>query len=291
MNLKLFKKPIAIFALILVTLAFIMSTLDYRAMAYNHGDWLIKRKVLEVFKLYSKQQDELKEILGRYMSWHRRVMLKNYIAYLADADDRLRALELDKKKFSPEEMDQWLIRGRDLYVATMSQLGSSLSPLLVQLNESQVDRARTLLDRRLGEWRELKEVPVERLMEDLKYSWQGNFDFVLGSINQDQEEVIASTIKRLYLPPNFQLAYEGKLNQELLSALESIATDGEATALKKFDDFIQYWHRESELPRWRIEASKLITKVLNLASSQQIAHFKKKIHQWRELMVDLNSAK
>ncbi len=268
MNLKILKKPIIPIVLIVLIMAFVISILDYRVMAYNQGDWLLKRKVLEVFKLYSPQQEELKGILSDYMSWHRRVMLKNYMAFLADGDDRLRALELDKKKFTPEEMDQWLGRARDLYVATMSQLGSSLVPLLAQMNESQVDRTRTLLDRRLQQWRDLKGTPVEQLVADLEYSWAGNFDLILGKLNADQKEVLSTTIKRLYLPPSFQLAYEGKLNE-----------------------FIQFWHRESEFPQWRIEASKLITKVLNLADSTQLQHFKKKIHQWRELMVDLHHAK
>lgn len=291
MNLSLLKKPIVPIALTLVILAFVISNLDYRVLAYNNGDWLIKRKVLEVFKLYSKQQDELKEILERYMSWHRKVMLKNYISYLADVDDRLRSLELDQKKLNPEEVNQLIVRARDLYVATMVQLGTSMVPLLVNLNESQVDRARTLLDRRLRQWRELKGTSMDQLIEDLRYSWQGNFELVLGELSTDQKNILSTTIKRLYMPPTFQLAYEGKLNQELMGALETISSDGKEKASQKLDEFIQYWHRESEFQQWTIEASKLISKVLNLAKTEQIQHFKKKIHQWRELMVDLISTK
>ena len=283
------KKPLLIFSSIVIIFVIFLSQFNYRTYAYNHADWLIKRKILEVFKLYSDQQDKLKTTLKDYMNWHRSVMLPEYIGLLAQMDDRIRALELDKLKFTPEEMDEWVLKIRKLYVDTASKLGLDIIPILTQMNESQVDRTRTLLDRRLQQWRDLKEISKKALMEDLLYSWQGNFEHLFDELSVDQNKIIERTIFRLYIPPSYQLAYEGRLNQKILSGLEKIEEESRESAQEELKGVLSYWIKESDHTLWRVELSKLMAKVFNLADTQQVKGLRVKILKWRELMVKLSS--
>ena len=189
-----FKKTLIIFIFILAGLGIGLSQVNYKKMAYNNGPWLIKRKILEVFKLYSPQQDELKISLNRYMLWHRKQMLPRYVNFLGSVDDRVRELDLDDKKLTPEEVNDLILEIQKLYYSTSIQLAQMIIPILVEMNEQQVDRTRTLLDRRLNEWRELKSIKKEILMQDLLYSWTGNFEYALGPLNNDQLAVIEKTI-------------------------------------------------------------------------------------------------
>ncbi len=284
-----FKKPAIIFTAILLVLGLGLSQLNYQKMAYRHADWLIKRKVLEVFKFYSPQQDILKETLTSYMQWHKKQMLPRYINLLGVIDDRVRKLQLDDSKLNPEEVNAILLQLRELYVSTTIQLAQMIVPILLEMNDTQVDRSRTLLDRRLDQWRELKEVNKDILLKDLLYSWQANFEYILGPLNSEQLSIFDKTIFRLFTPPGFQLAYEGDLNQKLLDAMVLTQEQGRAEGEQALLGFIQYWKRESEHGPWRIELSKLATKILNLSDSKQLEEFRKKIHQWRELMVDLSN--
>jgi len=275
------KKPLGWATLVLLGITVLITQMDYRKLAYKHGDWLIKRKVLEVFKLYGPQQDELKVALNSYMLWHKKVMLPNYLAFLNKVDDRIRQMELDDKNFSPEEMDLFLKEMKSLYNDTLIELGHKISPILSHLNETQIDRSRTLLDRRLESIRNLKEIKKETLIQELNYSWRGNFESLLGVLNNDQLDILNKTIFRIYQPPHFQLAYEGKINQMILDTLDSKE--------KKWDQFKDFWIQHTDQELWRIELSKLFTKMINLSQHEQLDFLRKRLKDWRELLEVLKS--
>lgn len=290
------KRPLFIFISILIVCVLVISQLNFKKLAYNHADWLIKREVLSIFKFYSPQQEKLKTQLDEYMSWHRKKMLPRYINFLGEFDDRIRLLELDQKKFSPEETHQMILKVRSLYQMTLTQLALKIRVLLGDLKVEQIDRTQTLLDRRLDQWRKLTDVPKDILLKELRYSWVGNFEQFLGPLHPDQMRVLEKTIFRLYIPPKFQLAYEGRMNMKLMEALRTIheSSEGESgiernEVMLQLNSLVEYWQKESQFPQWTRELSKLVTKILNLADKKQIENMRKEIQSWRELMTELIS--
>ena len=108
--------------------------------------------------------------------------------------------------------------------------------------------------------------------------------------------VLEKTIFRLYIPPKFQLAYEGRMNMKLMEALRTIheSSEGESgiernEVMLQLNSLVEYWQKESQFPQWTRELSKLVTKILNLADKNQIENMRKEIQSWRELMTELIS--
>lgn len=280
--LKIFLALILIVGVSLFGLSFV----TWEKVAYNNGDWLIKRKVLEVFKLYKPQQEELKVALDDYMDWHRSKMLPQYMNLLGDMSTRMR--EFETHKFSPEEIEPWVLRVRSLYILTFENLAEKLIPIFATMNEEQVDRTRTLLDRRLDYWRELKTIQKEHLLSDLKYSWRENFTHLFGELNEDQLKVIERESAKIFIPVDFQLSSEGTLNKSLMEALEaSSALDKESALHSTLDQ----WKLDDHFIGWRVSFSKFCAKFLNFLTPEQISFFQKKVAEYRELMANLINIK
>lgn len=263
-----------------------LSFVSWEKVAYNNGDWLIKRKVLEVFKLYKPQQDQLQVALDDYMSWHRSKMLPQYMNLLGDMSSRMR--EFEARKFAPEEIEPWVMRVRALYIQTFKGLAEKVIPILSTMNEEQVDRTRTLLDRRLDYWRDLKSVQKEYLLSDLKYSWRENFSHAFGELNEDQLKVIENQAAKILIPVDFQLSSEGTLNKGLMEALEVTPELEKESALH---DYLDQWELDDHFIQWRVAFSKFCAKVLNYLTPEQIAFFQEKVAEYRELMANLINIK
>ena len=94
---------------------------------------------------------------------------------------------------------------------------------------------------------------------------------------------------RLFIPPSYQLAYEGNLTKKIMEALEYVNESGKDAGSKSLEEVVQFWRKESDQANWRIELSKMTAKVLNLSDKKQRKVLRENIHQWRELMVDLQN--
>ena len=83
---------------LLTAILLMCSSCTLMGIGYSYADWLIKKRILSVVKLYKPQQKHLEKQLDDYMAWHKVTMLPEYGKELDRVAKRVEALKKDKKK-------------------------------------------------------------------------------------------------------------------------------------------------------------------------------------------------
>lgn len=115
---------------ILLLILFLCVGCSKEQVMYRYGDWLLERKILEYAKFNRDQRKELEKISTQYMLWHEEKMLPTYLTTLAEIKKSIEKRQVDEKKIS-------LLN--NAYQETFLELFNRMTPLLSEMNQSQVD--------------------------------------------------------------------------------------------------------------------------------------------------------
>lgn len=290
------KKILSLF----IVLSFLLNltSCSLAELGYKYGDWLIKRKILEVVKFYSPQQESLELILDEYMLWHKETMLKRYQDELNGDILTIEAVFKDKtKSIKASDVDGFLVRTRKLYWDSFLPLANKVAPLLSELGEEQVERTRTLINRKLDEKRDLLKMEREdksAYAEEIKNTWKDNLEDWFGELSKEQIGLLEKSLPGLLTSPKLRFARGVERMKRFLATFEEIplpknSTDAKMNDLKsqrtqKLIAFFKSWSEESFYIQWRKNVSTFMESFFKSLNDEQKKKFLKKLYSWNETL-------
>lgn len=263
--------------------AMLLGSCSLPGIGYRYADWLIKKRILKVIKLYGPEQRKLELILDEYMLWHQKEMLDLY-------EKELLLIKSDfnkKDEVSSETIDKHLELMRDLYFKTILPLSDRVSPLLVGLNEDQIERSKTLLNRKVEERKEDLSLDAEELKEKKKKQWLDNLENFLGSVSDEQKELLNQEIKGLIYSPKARYAHSVLRVKTFIDILED-HKEPKVRALK-LKEYFQNWKENDPYEKWRDKLVLFLDKLQKTLSKEQRDHLNKKIDYWIGVLRELKS--
>ncbi len=263
-------------------------------LGYRYGDWLLKRKILEVVKFYSPQQDRLEVILDEYMAWHKVTMLGRYQKHLDKTVKRFE--EAFKEKGTPaisaQEVHDFLVQTRTLYWDSFLPLANKVAPLLSELGEEQVDRSKTLISRKLEDRKELTELSSKEYQEEMHQTWKENLEDWFGPLSDAQKEQLKNTLPKLLTSPKARFARAVSRMKEFLAIFEDIPESQKDYKEKRAQRLMSYfksWSDERNFKKWRESVSSFMAGFLGSLSSEQQNHLLKKLKKWQKTLSEIKS--
>ncbi len=277
---------------LLTAILLMCSSCTLMGIGYSYADWLIKKRILSVVKLYKPQQKHLEKQLDDYMAWHKVTMLPEYGKELDRVAKRVEALKKDKKKVSKEEVYQLLINTRQLYLDSFIPLTTRVIPLLAELIEGQVDRSRTLITRKIDEIKEQTKLTQEQIVSELRGTWEDNLDDWFGKLSAEQLKLLDEHIPLLVTSPMIRFARGVKRMQLFLAVFENNPikdnlTQNKANRIKGLTDFFNTWSELKPYDPWRQQTALFMSKFLELTTVKQQDEFLKKLKKWKDAIDEM----
>lgn len=309
------KQKLVIFFLLTTSLLFTSCSLV--GLGYKYADWLIKRRIMEVVKFYSPQQERLEAELDDYMIWHRKKMLP---LYKAEVDRVVARLETIKgphnNALKSQEVYDFLMRARKLYFDSFIPLAHKVSPLLSELGPEQVDRSRTLINRKMAEVKERAELSKSDYRQQMIKKWHDNLIDWFGELSEQQKAMVEARINiktntktgtnsdSLLSSPVARFARAGRRMQEFFSIFEDYplvkvdATPDSKEFIKAnkavyakrqqlLKDYFSGWGEENAYQAWRKNVSSFMESFFLSLSAKQLEFLINKVKGWQRELEEL----
>lgn len=273
--------------LLIVLLATSLTGCSLAGLGYRYADWIIKKKIMEIIKLYSPQQERLEAVLDEYMVWHKKKMLPQYQDALEMAANRVG--DSEKNPISQEEVYDYIIRIKDLYASSFRPLSYKVAPILSELGEEQLERSRTLITRRLEELKEKASQPKEERLKELQETWRDNLIEYLGKVTPEQEKLILLHTPKMLTSGKARFARGVTQMKDFFSVYEGHSLKGLTEEEKKkvikqrelrLMDFFNSWGEGNHYEEWRKETSQFISKIALSLDKEQRAKFQEVLRSW-----------
>ena len=284
---------------ILISMCLLFTSCSFVGIGYKYADWLIKRRIMEVVKFYSPQQERLEKILDDYMTWHRKVMLPKYLAEMSKSAQRIETSIKDPKKpITKKEIHDFILTARQLYLDSFIPLAHRVSPVLSELGEEQVERSRTLINRKMEEIKERAELSKEDFRKDMYKKWEDNLEDWFGPVSEKQLAMVDKSLDSMMISPKARFARAGRRMQEFFSIFENhplnLQSDDKAKIKetlivreKLLKTFFENWSSKKPYDEWRENISKFMESFLKSLSPAQEKYFLEKVKGWEKTIKDL----
>jgi hypothetical protein len=283
--------------ILIISLLLSLTSCSLAELGYKYGDWLIKRKILEVVKFYSPQQERLEAILDDYMMWHKENMLKQYQGEL---DLNIEIFKERPHSIKAKDVEGFLLRTRRLYWDSFLPLAYKVVPLLSELGEEQVERTRTLINRKLDEKKDLLKMEKEdksAYSEEIKNTWKDNLEDWFGELSNEQSALLESSMPGLLTSPKLRFARGVERMKTFLAIFEDLplpknsnketrqnVVEKRSAKLKKF---FKSWAEEEFYTKWRKNVSAFMEKFFKSLNNDQKKKFLKKLTSWKDTLNEL----
>lgn len=295
-----------IFSIIIVLSCLGLTSCSFVGIGYKYADWLIKRRIMEVIKFYSPQQERLEKILDDYMAWHKEKMLPLYlkeVRRVASRVEKFKDAKGPEENISAEEVHTFLLNTRKLYLDSFIPLSHRVSPLLSELGEEQLERSRTLINRKMDELKERAELSKEDFREEMKETWEDNLEDWYGELSETQKKLLNENLDSLLSSPKVRFARGGRRTQEFFAVFEDTPLSKEdlkekdnATKVyekrtKALKEFFNHWSEKRPYDKWRKNIASFMAKFLATLSAEQKLFFYNKIKGWEKSLEELVEVK
>jgi hypothetical protein len=294
-NWSKFKKTILISSCLLFT------SCSFVGIGYKYADWLIKRRIMEVVKFYSPQQERLEKILDDYMVWHQKVMLPKYLAEVSKSVKRIETSIKDSKKpITSQEIHDFILRARQLYLDSFIPLAHRVSPVLSELGEEQVERSRTLINRKMEEVKEKAELSKEDYRKVMYKKWEDNLEDWFGDVSAKQMAMVDKSLDSMITSPKARFARGGRRMQEFFSIYENHPLDLQLKDKDKakvkeilktrellLKAFFDNWSKKRPYDEWRKNISSFMESFLKSLNPEQQKYFLDKVKGWETSLKEL----
>jgi hypothetical protein len=201
-------------ACLLLVLAAVAACSTIR-FGYNQADTLIVYMTNEYFDLDSTQEQEFRQRLGRFLAWHRRTQLPDYVRFATEARTRLER--------GPVRADvYWFVDGiRDRYRTLVRQSFDDAVAIAVTLTPEQLHHLQRQLDK--GNAKFVKDTGLERGVEERKrVQFRKTLDQTkdwAGEVNRDQETRLREMVYAMPLVNHLRNEDRRRRQHELIEIL------------------------------------------------------------------------
>lgn len=282
--------------ILMVVLAVSLASCSLAGLGYRYADWLIKRRIMEVIKLYSPQQEKLEKILDDYMAWHKKEMLPRYQWTLEKAAARMK--ESDKNPVTHDEMKAFMETIRELYSDSYKPLSFKVIPVLQELGEAQVERSRTLITRKLDDLKEKASESKEERLTELQEAWRDNLKEYLGKVTPEQEKLILEHTPRLLTSSKAKFARGVSQMKTFISIYEELPIEEKSPEERakveeqralKLKDFFNGWGEGPHYDQWRVEVALFVSKLIKSLDNEQRKNFTEVLEKWAAKVKEMRS--
>jgi len=205
----------ALIAGLLAVLAAIAGCSTIR-FGYNQADTIVVYMTNEYFDLDRAQEQEFRQRLDRFLAWHRRTQLPDYVRFDTSARTRLER--------GPVRADvYWFVDGlRDRYRTMVRQTFDDAVAVAVTLTPEQLHHLQRQLDKDNAKF--VKETGLERGIEErkraqLKKTLAQTKDWA-GDVNRDQEVRLREVVFAMPLVNHLRFDDRRRRQNELIEILK-----------------------------------------------------------------------
>jgi hypothetical protein len=254
-------------------------------IGYNQADLILAHYVNDYFDLDRAQRVEFEERTDRFLAWHRRVELPDYVAFLTQAKARV------ERGVTREDV-HWLIDGAKSRFRTLAaQAAPDAAPLLATLTDAQVAHLQEQWDKDNAkfarEWKlgapeaERRRIVVRKTLDQVR-DWTG-------ALTVDQEKQITELLRGV--PLVTQLRHEDRIRRQKEFA-SLLADRRQPDFAAKLRAWLTEWEagRNPEYERMQVQVTEQrIRIILAVQASLTPEQKRKALHRLQDYIDDLRS--
>lgn len=155
------------------------------SLGYNYSDVYLRYTINSYTSFSKEQKQEIHRDVDEFLRWHRKVMLPEYVKFLRELQNKVAS----GSALSVEEVREYRLKVRRLYVSTLQPTVVPAAHLLNGMNEDQADEMAASLGKENAKQRE-KDLAGSR-EEQLSSRTERTVEFIenlVGSLNDNQLE-------------------------------------------------------------------------------------------------------
>ncbi|ACV27202.1 DUF6279 family lipoprotein [Kangiella koreensis] len=252
---------------------------------YNRLDWVVPWYLDDYVELNSQQEDTLEQLLELKTEWHRSNELPKYVSMLnrMEADIKSGAIH--------QTYDRYQRDMRGFYNTLLDEMSDNLVAQTASLTDEQVKQLMDNLDKEAKkQYEEFKEKTDEERQEERLERLEDSFDEWIGSLNDDQEELIKEMASLLKSSGEVTYQYRAKWRDAFRTALAERKTEGGKAAIKSLitDPYQVGGEELNKIREYNGNIYKEYQlKIFRTLSAKQKRHLLEEIADYREDFEDL----
>ncbi|WP_428818907.1 DUF6279 family lipoprotein [Microbulbifer sp. MCCC 1A16149] len=253
-------------ALLVVALLLVGGCSSVR-LVYGHLDWWMDRNINKYLDLDGAQEDLLSLRVDEFHRWHRQTQLPRYADYLETL-----AGNVDDPDTTPAKLIEIEKQVDTFWHSSVVMLSDLLLPLVIQMNEKQIDQlaenVREEREESLKKWEKSKRKREKQFRKEAK-RW-------LGDLTSEQDAMIDHQLDTTRFDPKRRDAQRQKWATAFISTLRSKPEGYEKQLREMLIDPQSLWTEEYRQmqEQLRTQARNLGAEILKSATPQQRAHLK-----------------
>lgn len=267
---------------------FALNACTFRKLAYSWADSYFLMQVDGSFDLNNKQEAEAEVHISQLLDWHRTNQLPQYIVFVSQFSDRAsRTLTHNDIGWVYTEVIRF---GNDI-AKQVSVVGA---PFLTSLETKQFDHLAKNNEKRNKKRFEKYFSGQDKFVQLRNKYVRKHASEWLGSINEKQSEAIQNFSKQVW---DFEkLRYENAIQNQndFLNTIKRKQVPEVQTRLANTFAFPQQFQTEAYRTAYQQNRERITQLVLDLqryASSDQLAHFQKKLTELRQDFIEMQKTR
>lgn len=242
-------------------------------------------------KFYSPQLDRLEAVLDEYMLWHKANMLGRYQREMDQTVARIEKVfqKENSQPLSDKEVYQFIVMTRTLYWDSAMPLAEKVAPLLAELGPEQVDRTRTLINRKIDERKETLELKSTEYQKEVEETWADNLEEWFGELTETQRAELKKASPGLMTSPKARFARSVLRMKNFLGIFEEIPLKKKDERTAQLKLYFKEWQQTDLYKNWRQNVSVYMANLINGLTENQREHFLKKLKKWQKTLQDLKN--
>jgi len=181
-------------------------------LVYGHLDWWMDRNLNKYLDLEGAQEDLLSQRVDEFHRWHRQTQLPRYADYLESL-----AADVDSPEATPAKLKQIEEQVDSFWHSSVVMLSDLLLPIVIQLDEQQIDR----LEENVREEREESLKKWEKSKRKREKEFRKQAERWLGDLTPEQDAMIDHQVATTTFDPKRRDAQRQLWAQTFIGTLRS----------------------------------------------------------------------
>lgn len=244
-------------------------------LVYGHLDWWMDRNINKYLDLDGAQEDLLSLRVDEFHRWHRQTQLPRYADYLETL-----AADVDNPDATPAKLVEIEQQVDTFWHSSVVMLSDLLLPLVIQLDDKQIDRlaenVREEREESLKKWEKSKRKREKQARKQAE-RW-------LGDLTDEQDDMIDHQVETTTFDPKRRDAQRAKWADAFIGTLRSKPEGYEKQLRALLIDPQSLWspdYRQMQ-DQLRTQARTLAADILKSATPEQRTHLKSTLLEYAE---------
>lgn len=261
------------------------------SLGYNYADWILRYRITDYTSFSEQQKDVIHLEVDKYMRWHRREALPEYIAFLNNLNAAIR----QKDGMTPDDVMRLRVESTRLYQSTVAPMIRPAAHLLSELDNRQIaELAETFADRNR---KQREKMITGNTQQDIELRAERHIEFVedlVGDLSTEQSQKIAEMSR--YIP--FATVHYIEQREAKQAALITLLK--EKAGEDRIDALFRQWltapaifrtqQQQQGIAAYESAMNEMTARIFELLSSRQKQHLTATITSYIQEFEKLNAA-